>query len=205
MNAIAILMTTPTPIPVTATPGTPKVMVPSGPVMTGQVTVAGTLLSATLLAALLAALVNIIIARRKSREEERARLRDRFAHAYGAYAEYCEFAYAVRRRRHDDVAAERVRISEAMRAVQGELHQHEAWVKLESPAIGVAYSSLIQEMRTVAGAAIRQGWNDPPIAEDTQVNISQSLVDLSTLKPYETAYLDAVASYLKALTPWWAK
>jgi hypothetical protein len=36
-----------------------------------------------------------MLARRKSREEERARLRDRFAEAYGAYAEYCEFAYAV--------------------------------------------------------------------------------------------------------------
>ena len=75
----------------------------------------GTLLSATILAALIAAAVNIMLARRKSREEERARLRDRFAQAYGAYAEYCEFAYAIRRRRHDDPSAERVRISEELR------------------------------------------------------------------------------------------
>ena len=60
-----------------------------------------------------------MLARRKSREEERARLRDRFAQAYAARTpEYCEFAYAVRRRRRDDPSAERVRISEDLRKVQ---------------------------------------------------------------------------------------
>ena len=112
----------------------PTVVAPSAPAQSGGIggAVIGTLLSATILAALIAAAVNIVLARRKSREEERARLRDRFAQAYGAYAEYCEFAYAIRRRRHDDPSGERVRISEELRKMQAELSAHEAWVKLES-------------------------------------------------------------------------
>jgi hypothetical protein len=187
--------------------GTPAVVVPSAPTMSGGIggAVVGTLLSATLLAAMIAAAVNIMLARRKSREEERARLRDRFAQAYGAYAEYCEFAYAIRRRRHDDRPAERVRISEELRKVQAELSAHEAWVKLESETVGTAYAKLIQEMRKIAGGAMRQAWIDEPATSDGSVNIPPTTVDLSPLKPFETAYMNAVAAHLRALAPWWSK
>ena len=113
---------------------TPTVVAPSAPAQSGGIggALIGTLLSATILAALIAAAVNITLARRKSREEERARLRDRFAQAYAAYAQYCEFAYAIRRRRPDDPSGERVRISEELRKIQADLSAHEAWVKLES-------------------------------------------------------------------------
>jgi hypothetical protein len=186
---------------------TPTVVTPSAPAQNGGIggAVIGTLLSATILAALIAAAVNIMLARRKSREEERARLRDRFAQAYGAYAQYCEFAYAIRRRRHDDPSAERVRISEELRKVQAELSAHEAWVRLESATIGTAYVKLIQEMRKVAGGAMRQAWIDEPATSDADVNIPPKAVDLSPLKPYETAYMDAVAAHLRALAPWWSK
>jgi len=187
--------------------GLPTAVTTSGPAQSGGIggTVIATLLSATILAALIAAAVNIVLARRKSREEERARLRDRFAQAYGAYAEYCEFAYAIRRRRHDDVSAERVRISEELRKVQADLSAHEAWVKLESETVGTAYSKLIQEMRKIAGGAMRQAWIDEPATRDADVNIPPKIVDLSALKPFETAYMDAVAAHLRALAPWWSK
>jgi hypothetical protein len=187
--------------------GTPAVVVPSAPAMSGGIggAVIGTLLSATILVAMIAAAVNIMLARRKSREEERARLRDRFAQAYGAYAEYCEFAYAIRRRRHDDQPAERVRISEELRKVQAELSAHEAWVKLESETVGTTYATLIQEMRKVAGGAMRQAWVDEPATSDADVNIPPVIVDLSPLKPFETAYMDAVAAHLRTLAPWWSK
>jgi hypothetical protein len=168
-------------------------------------TLVGTLLSATLLAALIAALVNIVLARRKSREEERSRLRDRFAQAFSAYAEYCEFAYAVRRRDGDNPAAERVRISEGMRKVQAEIKGHEAWVQLESATVGAAYSELIRQMRSVAGGAIRAGWNETAARTDADANIPPSVVDLSSLQSYESAYMAAVAGHLKKLSPWWAK
>ncbi len=187
--------------------GTPTVVMTSAPAQSGGIggAVIGTLLSATILAALIATAVNIMLARRKSREEERARLRDRFAQAYGAYAEYSEFAYAIRRRRHDDPTVERVRISEELRKVQAELSAHEAWVNLESQTVGTAYTKLIQEMRKIAGGAMRQAWIDEPATSDADVNIPPETVDLSPLKPFETAYMDAVAAHLRALAPWWSK
>jgi hypothetical protein len=187
--------------------GTPAVVVPSAPAMSSGISgpVIGTLLSATILAAMIAAAVNIMLARRKSREEERARLRDRFAQAYGAYAEYLEFAYAIRRRRHDDRPAEQVRISEQLRKVQAELSAHEVWVKLESETVGMAYAKLIQEMRKVAGGAMRQAWVDEPATSDADINIPPVIVDLSPLTPFETAYMDAVAAHLHTLAPWWSK
>jgi hypothetical protein len=187
--------------------GTPAVVVQPAPTTGGGTggAVIATLLSATILAAMIAAAVNIMLARRKSREEERARLRDRFAQAYGAYAEYCEFAYAIRRRRHDDQPAERVRISEELRKVQAELSAHEAWVKLESETVGAAYANLVQEMRKIAGGAMRQAWIDEPATSDADVNIPPAIVDLSPLKPFEKAYMDAVAAHLRALAPWWSK
>ena len=152
---------------------TPTVVAPSTPAQSGGISGAliGTLLSATILAALIAAAVNITLARRKSREEERARLRDRFAQAFAAYAQYCEFAYAIRRRRPDDPSGERVRISEDLRKIQSDLSAHEAWVQLESGTVGTAYTELIQEMRKIAGSAMRQAWIDEPATSDAGVNI----------------------------------
>lgn len=197
-------MPTHTLIPVVGTPTGVTTSVPAQSAGIGGAVI-GTLLSATILAALIAATVNVMLARRKSREEERARLRDRFAQAYGAYAEYCEFAYAIRRRRHDDPSAERVRISEELRKVQAELSAHEAWVKLESETVGTAYTKLIQQMRKIAGGAMRQAWIDEPATSDADVNVPPETVDLSPLRPYETAYMDAVAAHLRALAPWWSK
>lgn len=169
--------------------GTAAAVVPSATASSAGIggAVIGTLLSATILAAMIAAAVNIMLARRKSREEERARLRDRFAQAYGAYAEYCELAYAVRRRRHDARPAERVRISEELRKVQAMLSAHEAWVKLESETVGKVYAKLLQEMRKIAGGAMRQAWTDKPVTSDAAVNIPPETIDLSPLKPFEAA------------------
>lgn len=203
MNLIA-----PPPQPAATVSGTvapaprPEVAATS-PTLTGGLV--GALLSAAVVAALIAAAVNIMLARRKSREEERARLRDHFASAFSSYADYREFAYAVRRRRHDDEQGERVRISEEMRKVQAAITAHEVWVQIESPDVGAAYSDLVQQMRRVAGAAIREGWNTPAPTTDAEMNMPPEKVDLSALKAYEEAYMDAVAAHLKALTPWWAK
>ena len=83
------------------------------------------LLSGAVAAALISAIVTSCIAeltaRRKSREEERSRQRDLFASAFQAYAAYRELPYAVRRRRHDEPAAERVRLSETTREIQSRL------------------------------------------------------------------------------------
>ena len=180
---------------------------PSAPAQSGGIggALIGTLLSATILAALIAAVVNITLARRKSREEERARLRDRFAQAYAAYAQYCEFAYAIRRRRPDDPSGERVRISEELRKIQvgpqrarglGETRVRDGRHGLHGAHPGDAQD---RRRRHAAGMDRRtrnqRCWREHP----------SKTVDLSPLKPYETAYMDAVAAHLRALAPWWSK
>lgn len=71
----------------------------------------GAIISGAFLAAMLAGAVNVWMARRRSREEERARIRNTFAAAFEAYTAYKEFPYAIRRRRPDDPEAERIRLS----------------------------------------------------------------------------------------------
>jgi hypothetical protein len=161
-------------------------------------------LSAAVIAALITAAINLWLARRKSREEERARIRNTLAEAFQAYASYKEFPYAVRRRRHDQAAEERIRLSEALREVQARLTYFDAWTKTENPEVGAAYAALIAELRRVAGGAIRQAWLDPPCTDDTGMNIPPDVVDLSALNPLEKAYLPAATSHLANLSKWWS-
>jgi hypothetical protein len=167
------------------------------------VSVVGTAFSAAVLAALITSTINLWLARRRSREEERARIRATLAEAFQAYAAYREFPYAVRRRRHDQPAEERVRLSDALRDVQTRLTYFEAWTRTEDPRIGATYAELIAELRKIAGGAIRQAWLDAPCADDAGMNIPPKVVDLSALRPFEDAYLAAVVEHLENLSRWW--
>lgn len=97
--------------------------------------------SSAVLAALLTAALNLALARRKSLEEERARLRSTFAEAFEAVVRYKEMPYAIRRRRADEPSAERVRLSEEMRAIQAKLSYYEMWTAGESATVGGAYAT----------------------------------------------------------------
>jgi hypothetical protein len=165
----------------------------------------GLLFTSAVLAALLTALVNIVLARRNSREEERARIRTTFAEAYGAYCDYREFPYAIRRRNPDQRAAERIRLSEQLRAVQSKLNFYIAWTAAESTAVGVVFAALVTELRRVAGSAMHDAWAAEPVADDAGMNIGPGVIDLSSLSPLETAYTAAVAAHLRTLTPWWSR
>ncbi|MGH3947585.1 MAG: hypothetical protein ACRDSE_00440 [Pseudonocardiaceae bacterium] len=166
-------------------------------------------LSGAVFAAILTATVTACIAmwtaRRKSREEERARQRDLFAGAFQAYAAYKEMPYAIRRRRHDKPAAERIRLSETTREIQGRLSYFVAWTAAESSTAGNAYAALVRELRKVAGGAMREAWLAEPITNDTAMNIPPTIIDLSSLTPLETAFTDAVRTHLAAIAPWWAR
>lgn len=82
---------------------------------------AGAIISGAFLAAMVAGAINVWMARRRSREEERARIRSTFAAAFEAYTAYKEFPYAIRCRRADDPDGERIRLSEVLRAIQERL------------------------------------------------------------------------------------
>jgi hypothetical protein len=159
-------------------------------------------LSGAVLAALITTAINIWLARRKSREDERNRLRTSFADAFAAYSAYKEFPYAIRRRRADTPGEERVRLSEALREIQANLAYHLAWTAAESEPVGQAYATLINQVRRTAGAAMHDAWNAPPTDTDDTMNIPPATIDLSSLTPYENAYIDAVRTHLRQLVPW---
>lgn len=165
----------------------------------------GAIISGAFLAAMLAGAVNVWMARRRSREEERARIRNTFAAAFEAYTAYKEFPYAIRRRRPDDPEAERIRLSEALRAVQEKLSYYLAWTQAESAEVGQQYDRLVAEARRVAGGAMHAAWNDPPRASDPEMNIPPEVVDLRQLEAAEAQYMQAVRDHLASLTPWWAR
>lgn len=165
----------------------------------------GAIISGAFLAAMLAGAVNVWMARRRSREEERARIRNTFAAAFEAYTAYKEFPYAIRRRRPDDPEGERLRLSETLRAVQEKLSYYLAWTQAESAAVGEQYAQLIAEARRVAGGAMHAAWKDPPRATDPEMNIPPDVVDLRQLEAAEAQYMQAVRDHLVSLTPWWAR
>jgi hypothetical protein len=98
-----------------------------------SVGLAGAIISGAFLAAMVAGAINVWMARRRSREEERARIRSTFAAAFEAYTAYKEFPYAIRRRRADDPEGERIRLSEALRAIQEKLSYYLAWTRPNRP------------------------------------------------------------------------
>ena len=165
---------------------------------------AGAIISGAFLAAMVAGAINIWMARRRSREEERARIRSTFAAAFEAYTAYKEFPYAIRRRRADDSEGERIRLSEALRAIQEKLSYYLAWTQAESAEVGQQYAALVAEARRVAGRAMHDAWNDPPRATDPEMNIPD-LVDFSPLAAAEAEFMQAVRQHLSSLTPWWAR
>jgi hypothetical protein len=195
------------PVPNTVAKTTTTAAPPPRPLPTASTTGPSVLVAAVfsgaVLAALITAAINIWLARRKSREEERGRLRANFADAFATCAAYKEFPYAIRRRRADALAEERVRLSEALREIQAKLAYHLAWTAAESENVGRAYADLVGQVRRIAGAAMHEAWNAPPITSDAAMNIPPSVIDLSSLKQYESAYMKAVQVHLQALAPRW--
>ena len=197
---------TPSPSPTTTS-------VTTAPTPTPKVEVAGfggliiaALLSGAVVAAAVAAVVNVWLARRKSREEDRARVRTTLAEAFQAYAAYKEFPYAIRRRRADALPEERVRLSEALRDVQARLCYYEAWTLAEHGPTGSAYKTLVTQVRIVAGSSMREAWTQPALDNDPGMNIGPDVVDLSELNPYEQAFIEAAAAHVEGLgLTWWQR
>lgn len=192
--ATSTTSTTPAPAPATVEPAA------SGGGLTAAV------LSGAVVAAVVTMWVNAALARRATRLEERARVRATLAEAYQAYTDYKEFPYAIRRRRADQPAEERIRLSEALRQVQSRLSYYQAWTLAESPDTGATYRQLVSQLRRVAGAAMRAAWLEPALDDDAGMNIGPDRVDLTELATAEQQFLQAAKSHVAALTtPWWRR
>lgn len=160
------------------------------------------LLTSAVLAALLTGTLNIVLARRKSREEERSRVRTVFAEAFAAYTQYKEYPYVIRRRNIEKPGEERVRISEQLRQTQERLSYYSAWTRAESEDVGETYANLTDQMRASAGVAMKEAWQQPAISEDADMVIPSVQVNLGNLREHEMAYAAAVERHLKKLATW---
>lgn len=163
--------------------------------------IAGVILTSGVVAALVTFFQNRWLENRRSQEAERTRLRQSFAEAFAAYADYKEFPYAIRRRRSDQETEERARLSAELDSVQSKLSYFRAWTQFESPAVGRAYASLLSEMRKIAGGAMHDAWEQPPSQNDQGMNVPIEKIDLRALNTEEDKYIDAVTARLDELTP----
>jgi hypothetical protein len=161
----------------------------------------GVILTSGVVAAVVAFLQNRWLENRRGQEAERTRLRQTFAEAFAAYADYKEFPYAIRRRRADQEAEERARLSSELVAIQSKLSFYRTWTLFESPQVGEAYSGLLSQMRRIAGAAMHEAWEQTPTQNDAEMNISLDQVDLRSLATDEDNYIGAVARRLDELEP----
>lgn len=158
--------------------------------------------AAVLLTAAVVATWNVWLARRQSREEERSRQRTAFAEAFKAYGRYRELPYAIRRRRADEAAEERARLSEVAREIQAEVTYHQAWMDLENSDVAAAYLALVTELRNVAGGHMREAWKRAAITSESEMNI---VIDMGSLTTLESCYLGSVRQHLLRLSPWWCR
>lgn len=161
------------------------------------------LVSSAVVAAAVSAAVTVFLAFRSSRLAERARVREAFADAYQAYTEYKEFPYAIRRRRADEPAAERIRLSEELRHVQARVSHYQAWTRTECVGVGEHYLALVSTARRVAGAEMARAWQAQPLDNDTGMNIRLDQVDLRELDRCQDAYVAVAARHLNYLASGW--
>lgn len=152
---------------------------------------------AALIAAALTFLGVMITLIVNGRRAERERLRELYAGGWAAVQAYQEMAFAVRRRNADDRAAERVRISEAMREIQKDMAFHDALIGRErSGRVAAEYRILVAKTREIAGAIIKRSWNEDPITSDHEMHSPEIAAELGALKQFEDRYMNAVAHRL---------
>jgi hypothetical protein len=155
--------------------------------------------SSAVVAAVVAGAVSLTTLWITGRRAERERRRKLLAEAFQAPVAYREFVFRVRRRK-DDSAEERVRISDALNEVQARLNYYEAILRVEAPRVSMAYSELVRATRDIAGRQISEAWERELITADTAAHIPD--VDFSGLERVEEAYLREVGDFL-SFGPWW--
>ena len=135
-------------------------------------------------------------------QERRARRRRMYAKAFSLAIAYCEYPFVIRRRRASQGEAERVRISSELRKVQEGLAFHSAWLRLESNRVAAAFDSMVSETRAVAGALMREAWDEAPIEDDRGMNLPDVARSLEILAPARERYLEEVKAQLSFVPAW---
>jgi hypothetical protein len=142
--------------------------------------------------ALFGVLITLVV---NGRRAERERLRALYAGGWATIQAYKEMTFAIRRRNVHDRAAERVRLSEALREIQRDLAYHEALIGHErSGQVATEYRTLVAKTREIAGAIIKRSWNEDPIGSDNEMHAPAIATELKGLEEFEERYLCAVTA-----------
>jgi hypothetical protein len=155
-----------------------------------------------IVAAGIAALVSIVTVVVSGVLHRRDRQRQLIAEAFEKVHAYREFIFIVRRRlpeSNEKAEEDRARISGELSQLQARINSLVAVLCIESPHVGDAYATLVQETRRIAGSMIRDAWTrQSTLASDT-MNITD--VDLTDLDGLDGAFRALVEAEL-ALPPW---
>ena len=126
--------------------------------------------------------------------EERRRRREIHARELDAIARYYEMPFLIRRRRHDEPSAERVRLTERFADVQAELASCEALMRADpDPAVRKAYAALVTAIRTHAGAQASSAWDTEPIRADAEMGMGDVIAALGPIEPVRETCEHAMA------------
>lgn len=127
---------------------------------------------------------------------ERTRLQQLYADAYAAVVSYQEFPFMIRRRRtplpgQEQIGNdERIRIADALQAVQEKLSNYTAQIRTESAEVSAKYDELVHKTRLIAGGHMHKAWEGPPLDNDPGMNITD--ISYEELKQPQAEYLDAM-------------
>lgn len=118
-----------------------------------------------------------------------------FADAFATVTEYREYPFIVRRR--DQNGSDKQTITSSLSAVQAQLNQHAARLRVEAPRVGRAYAQLVGATRRVAGTEITRAWDLDPLPADGPMHVRD--VDLRELDAVDDAFLREVGDHLAVL------
>ena len=151
----------------------------------------------SLIAASISLAISLLAIVSRSIGESRARQRSLFAEAFASCVSYREFPFAIRRRRADKPGDERLRISEALREIQGKLAYYTAWIESESNWVGKHYEEMLKLTRSQAGSQMKEAWNADAANSDSDMNVRG--IDMSVYTPSDSRYVVSVRDHLS----WW--
>lgn len=127
----------------------------------------------------------------------------RHARALAAVAAYREMPFLIRRRRHDDLAGERARLSERFADVQAELATCEALIRVDTDKkVRRTYAALVADLRAHAGKQAHLAWNTKPITADAEMAMPDVAKALSEIDAAQRACESAMSESEPRLLRW---
>lgn len=109
------------------------------------------------------------------------RLREGYAEAAKALAEWSNFPYRIERRVADD-AETRKALAELGSDITDRLAYYSGWVSADSPEMGEFYIRLVTRLRVDVAEHARFAWNQPPRLTGSEMNIRRNSAESSPVR-----------------------